>query len=33
MAEWLATQAVEDVAHRLQAARVPAGVAQNGTDL
>jgi benzylsuccinate CoA-transferase BbsF subunit len=33
MAEWLATQTVEDVAHRLQAAKVPAGVVQNGTDL
>ena len=33
MSEWLATQTVEDVAHRLQAAGVPAGVVQNGTDL
>lgn len=33
MAEWLAAQTVEDVAHRLQAAGVAAGVVQNGADL
>ncbi len=33
MSEWLATQTVEDVAHRLQALGVAAGVVQNGTDL
>ncbi len=33
MSEWLATETVEDVAHRLQAAGVAAGVVQNGIDL
>ena len=33
MSEWLVTQTVEDVAHRLQAVGVAAGVVQNGTDL
>ncbi len=33
MSEWLATQKVEEVAHRLQAARVAAGVVQNDADL
>lgn len=33
VAEWMAAQTAEDVAHKLQAAKVAAGVVQNGADL